>query len=61
MAQRCDICGKGPQYGHAVSHSKRATNRRFMPNLSKRTMVYQGRKQKIKVCTGCLRDLSKVR
>jgi large subunit ribosomal protein L28 len=60
MAQRCDVCGKGPLYGHAVSHSKRATNRRFMPNLSKRTIVHEGRKQKLKVCTNCLRTINKV-
>ena len=33
MAKRCAICGKSPQYGHNVSHSKVRTNRRFLPNL----------------------------
>jgi len=33
MAKKCEICGKGPQYGHNVSHSKVRTNRRFLPNL----------------------------
>lgn len=61
MAQRCEICGKSPQYGHAVSHSKHAVNRRFMPNISRRTLVYQGRKRTIKVCAKCLRTLSKPR
>ena len=59
MAQRCEICGKGPQYGHAVSFSKRATNRRFMPNVSKRQVVYQGTKQRLMVCANCLRTLNK--
>ena len=59
MAQRCDICGKGPQYGHNVSFSKKATNRRFMPNLSKRKVNYQGREQRLKVCANCLRTLNK--
>ena len=59
MAQRCEICGKGPLYGHARSHAMNASNRRFMPNLSKRTLVYKGKKQKLNVCTSCLRTLNK--
>ena len=59
MAQRCEICGKGPQYGHAVSFSKRATNRRFMPNVAKRTVMIKGVQQKLMVCANCLRTLNK--
>lgn len=59
MSQRCKLCGKGPQYGHAVSFSKRATNRRFMPNISKRTVTVQGLEQKLMVCAKCLRTLNK--
>lgn len=59
MAQRCDICGKGPLYGNNVSHANNATARRFMPNINKRTLVYQGRKQKMNVCANCLRTLHK--
>jgi large subunit ribosomal protein L28 len=33
MARRCDLTGKEVQFGHNVSHSKRATNRRFEPNI----------------------------
>ena len=33
MAQRCDICGKGPQFGNRVSHAHNVTHRRFNPNL----------------------------
>jgi len=33
---KCEICGKGPQFGHNVSHSKRATNRKFKPNIQAR-------------------------
>ncbi|MCL5950691.1 MAG: 50S ribosomal protein L28 [Chloroflexi bacterium] len=59
MAQRCDICGKSPMYGHSVSHSKHAVNRRFLPNITKRTIVYQGRKQRLNVCTKCLRTVNR--
>ncbi len=61
MSQRCEICGKGPQYGHAVSFSKRATNRRFMPNIAKRTVNYKGVEQRMMVCANCLRTLSKTK
>ncbi len=33
MARRCVITGKDPLVGHNVSHSKRRTKRRFLPNL----------------------------
>ncbi len=61
MSQRCDICGKAPQYGHSVSFSKRATNRRFMPNVAKREVVYKGARQRLMVCTNCLRTLNKTK
>ena len=35
MAQRCDICGKGPQFGNRVSHAHNVTHRRFNPNLQR--------------------------
>src|SRR5260370_35142478 len=54
MAQRCAICGKGPQYGHHVSHSKVHTKRRFMPNLHKARATIAGRAQTALVCTPCL-------
>jgi large subunit ribosomal protein L28 len=33
MARRCSITGKGVQAGNNVSHSKRRTRRRFLPNV----------------------------
>jgi large subunit ribosomal protein L28 len=59
MAQRCAICGKGPQYGHHVSHSKVHTKRRFMPNLHKAKVTIDGRMQTALVCTRCLRTQAK--
>lgn len=58
MAKRCEICGKGPQYGHNVSHSKRRTNRRFLPNLQTGMVSMGGRMVKARVCTRCLRTHS---
>ena len=57
MAQRCDICGKGPQFGNRVSHAHNVTNRRFNPNLQKvRAVLDNGTHQRIRVCTRCLRS-----
>ncbi len=61
MSQRCQICGKGPQYGHNISFSKRATNRRFMPNLSRRKVTVNGSEHKVVICSNCLRTLNKVK
>ena len=55
MAKKCDICGKGPQYGHNVSHSKVRTNRRFLPNLQLGRVRIGNRVVRARVCTRCLR------
>ena len=56
---KCEVCGKGPQFGHNVSFSKRRTNRQFRPNVSKRTVVVNGQSRKLSVCTQCLKTLNK--
>ena len=33
MAQVCDICGKGPQFGNNISHAHNVTKRRWNVNL----------------------------
>ncbi|MBN1399832.1 MAG: 50S ribosomal protein L28 [Anaerolineae bacterium] len=55
----CEICGKGRQFGHNVSHSKRRTNRSWRPNIQKVTTLIDGETRQIRVCTRCLRTLSK--
>jgi large subunit ribosomal protein L28 len=59
MAGRCDICGKGPQFGMNVSFSKRHTKRRWMPNIQQVTIKQDGQALRLKVCTRCLRTLNK--
>ena len=58
---KCQICGKGPQFGHSVSHSNKATNRQWKPNIQKMTLVYQGKRQRMNVCSRCARTLHKAR
>ncbi|HYM01013.1 MAG TPA: 50S ribosomal protein L28 [Blastocatellia bacterium] len=55
MAMRCDICGKGPQYGNRVSHANNRSRRRFDPNLQEVRAVVSGKVQRIKACTRCLK------
>jgi large subunit ribosomal protein L28 len=56
MAKRCDICGKGPQYGHNISHAHNLTNRRWVPNLQRvRVQTPKGVKR-VRTCTRCLRS-----
>ena len=56
MAATCDVCGKGPTFGHNISHSHRRTNRRWTPNIQKvRAFVgAEGKTPKrLNVCTSC--------
>ena len=56
MAKRCDICGKGPRYGHTISHAHNLTNRRWNPNLQRMRVQTPGGAKRIKICTRCLRS-----
>jgi len=57
MAQRCDVCGKGPLFGNRVSHAHNVTHRRFNPNLQKiRAELENGTRRRLRVCTRCLRS-----
>ncbi len=58
---KCEICGKSPQFGHNVSHSKRATNRQFKPNIQRKRVEINGQMRRIYICTRCLRTLNKTR
>lgn len=55
MAMKCDICGKGPMFGHSISHAHNVTNRRFNPNLHTMRVIIKGSVKKAKVCTRCLK------
>jgi large subunit ribosomal protein L28 len=52
---KCDVCGKRVQFGHNVSHSKRRTNRKWLPNIHRTTIVIDGEKRRVNICTRCLR------
>ncbi len=59
MASRCELTGKGKQYGHNVSFSLRRTKRTFKPNLQKKTFVVDGQKVTMVLSTQAIRTLKK--
>ena len=59
MTARCDLTGKGKQYGHNVSFSLRRTKRVFKPNLQKKTFVVNGKKVTMTLSTQAIRTLRK--
>ena len=59
MASRCEITGKGKQFGNNVSFSLRRTNRVFKPNLQKKTFVVDGQKVTMNLSTQAIRILKK--
>ena len=56
---KCELCGKTPQFGHNVSHSKRRTNRRWKPNIHSAIITIDGKEKRVNLCTRCLRTQNK--
>jgi large subunit ribosomal protein L28 len=59
MAARCELTGKGKQFGHNVSFSLRRTKRVFKPNLQKKTFMVEGQKVTRTLSTQAIRTLKK--
>jgi large subunit ribosomal protein L28 len=59
MARKCEICGKGPQFGNRVSHSNKKTRHKFNPNIQQVRLEIDGEVRKVKICTSCLKSLKK--
>ncbi|HTQ87241.1 MAG TPA: 50S ribosomal protein L28 [Candidatus Solibacter sp.] len=56
MAHRCDVCGKGPNFGNVVSHANNTRRRRWNVNLRSVRALVGGVRRRVKVCTTCLRS-----
>jgi len=56
---KCDICGKTPQFGHNVSHSKHHTRRNWAPNIHPVSLVVGGKTKRLNLCTRCIRTQNK--
>lgn len=59
MAQKCEITGKGKQFGHNVPFSQKKTKKVWKPNLQKKTFVMDGKKVTMKISTDAIRTLKK--
>lgn len=59
MSRRCDLTGKGIQYGNNVSHSNRKTRRRFLPNLCEVSLLSDalGKPVSLRICAHTLRSV----
>ena len=57
--QKCEITGKGKQFGHNVSFSQRHTQKIWKPNLQTKTILVSGKRVKFKLSTQAIRTLKK--
>ena len=55
MAAKCELCGKGPQFGNNVSHANNKTRRRWDPNLQEVKARVGTASRRIRVCTSCIK------
>ena len=53
---KCEICGKGVNFGLQVSHSNRKSNRAWNANVKNVRANVDGTVKSISVCTKCLRS-----
>ena len=59
---KCQLCGKKPTFGNNVSHAHNLTRRMWKPNIQKATLTLDGGiSVQMKLCTKCLRSVSKAR
>jgi large subunit ribosomal protein L28 len=56
MSRVCEVCGKGPSFGHNVSHANNKTKRVWYPNLQKVKVLQNKSVVRMKVCTRCIRS-----
>ena len=55
VAAVCDVCGKGPGFGHNVPWSKKKTNRRWDPNIQRVRAIVSGTPKRVNACTSCIK------
>jgi large subunit ribosomal protein L28 len=59
MSRVCELTGKGVMTGNNVSHAHNKTRRRFLPNLTKATLISDtlGRSVTLRISTHALRSV----
>ncbi len=53
---KCEICGKGVQFGKQISHSHRKSNKMWKPNVKLVKVKTDGGTRRMYVCTSCLKS-----
>lgn len=56
MARVCEVCGRGPKFGHRISHAHNVTKRRWNLNLQTVRAIVNGASKRIRVCTSCIKN-----
>ncbi len=56
MAKVCELCGRGPQFGHRISHAHNVTKRRWNINLQRVRAVTPHGNKHLHVCTSCIKN-----
>jgi large subunit ribosomal protein L28 len=56
---KCELTGKGKQFGNNVSFSQRHTKKIWRPNLQTKTVTINGQKVTMKLSTQAIRTLKK--
>ncbi|MBP2669927.1 MAG: rpmB [Deltaproteobacteria bacterium] len=53
---KCAICGKGPSFGHNVSHANNKTAKVWRPNIQRVKTIQGGTVRHLRVCTQCIKS-----
>jgi len=69
MPAQCDVCGKATVFGRNIRHQHSGrwqrkaprTSRLYRPNLHRQIVWKDSRRQKLRLCTRCLRTQLKVK
>ena len=56
MSSKCDVCGKGPNFGNNISHAHNVTLRRWNPNIQRVRVIVNGTHKRLNVCSRCIRS-----
>ncbi|HDP69900.1 MAG TPA: 50S ribosomal protein L28 [Actinobacteria bacterium] len=56
MSSKCEVCGKGPQFGKNVSHSHKKTLKTWKANIQNKRVVVDGKTKRTNVCTRCVKS-----
>lgn len=61
MAAKCEVCAKGPGFGHNKPWSKKKTNRRWNPNIQRRSyfLPSEGRRVTLTVSTKGIKTIDR--